>query len=95
MKAGDRSRLFGLSTEFHALLAELCGNEQLSRTAARLLPRSSLHFSLFGAAGACNNCAGPHDHGDIVKAVLARGDTDKARTLMRDHLAGLVELLSA
>jgi DNA-binding GntR family transcriptional regulator len=93
VKSGDRSRLFGLSTEFHALLAELSGNEQLSRTLKSLLPRSSLHFSLF-APPALHNCAGPHDHGDIVKAVLA-GDTDKARALMRQHLMGLVELLSA
>jgi hypothetical protein len=64
----------------------------LSRTLKTLLPRSSLHFSLF-APPALHNCAGPHDHADIVKAVLA-GDTDKARTLMRAHLLGLVELLS-
>ena len=93
VRSGDRSRLFGLSTEFHALLSELSGNEQLSRTLRTLLPRSSLHFSLF-APPALHNCAGPHDHGDIVKAVLA-GDSDKARALMRQHLAGLVELLSS
>lgn len=93
VKSGDRGRLFGLSTEFHALLAELCGNEQLSATLRTLLPRSSLHFSLF-APPQLHNCAGPHDHGDIVRAVLA-GDADRARALMHDHLAGLVELLSA
>ena len=92
VKSGDRGRLFGLSTEFHALLAEHCGNEQLSRTLRALLPRSSLHFSLF-APPELHNCAGPHDHSDIVKAVLA-GDADKARALMREHLAGLVEVLS-
>ena len=92
VRSGDRGRLFGLSTEFHALLAELCGNEQLSRTLRTLLPRSSLHFSLF-APPELHNCAGPHDHGDIVKALLA-GEGDKARMLMRDHLSGLVDLLS-
>ncbi len=92
VKSGDRGRLFGLSTEFHALLAELCGNEQLSHTLKALLPRSSLHFSLF-APPDLHNCAGPHDHGDIVKALLA-GEGDKARALMREHLSGLVELLS-
>jgi DNA-binding GntR family transcriptional regulator len=92
VRSGDRGRLFGLSTEFHALLADLNGNEQLAQTLRALLPRSSLHFSLF-APPELHNCAGPHDHGDIVKAVLA-GDTDKARALMRGHLAGLVELLS-
>lgn len=93
VRSGDRSRLFGLSTEFHALLAELCGNRQLSSTLRALLPRSSLHFSLF-APPQLHNCAGPHDHGDIVKAVLA-GNADKARQLMSDHLAGLVDVLSA
>ena len=92
VKSGDRGRLFGLSTEFHSLLAALGGNEQLARTLDTLLPRSSLHFSLF-APPEFENCAGPHDHGDIVKAVLA-GDADKARALMRAHLAGLVDLLS-
>ena len=92
VRTDDRGRLFGLSGEFHILLAELCGNEQLSRTLKTLLPRSSLHFSLF-APPRLHNCAGPHDHGDIVKAVLA-GDVDKARSLMREHLTGLVELLS-
>ncbi|WP_421997819.1 GntR family transcriptional regulator [Reyranella sp.] len=92
VKAGDRSRLFGLSTEFHALLADLCGNEPLAQTLRALLPRSSLHFSLF-APPAFDNCAGPHDHGDIVKAVLA-GDGGRARTLMREHLGGLVDLLA-
>jgi DNA-binding GntR family transcriptional regulator len=52
----------------------------------------ALHFSLF-APPELHNCAGPHDHGDIVKAVLA-GDAGKARALMREHLTGLVELLS-
>ncbi|CAN5803598.1 GntR family transcriptional regulator [soil metagenome] len=93
VKIGDRGRLFGLSTEFHALLGDLCGNGQLSQTLRTLLPRSSLHFSLF-APPRLHNCAGPHDHGDIVKAVVA-GDADKARDLMRRHLAGLVEVLSA
>jgi DNA-binding GntR family transcriptional regulator len=92
VKSGDRGRLFGLSTEFHALLAEHCGNDQLAQTLKALLPRSSLHFSLF-APPELHNCAGPHDHGDIVKAVLA-GDADEARRLMREHLGGLVELLS-
>lgn len=92
VRSGDRGRLFGLSTEFHALLADFCGNEQLSRTLRSVLPRSSLHFSLF-APPQFDNCAGPHDHGDIVKAVAA-GDAGKACRLMAEHLDGLVRLLS-
>jgi DNA-binding GntR family transcriptional regulator len=89
----DRGRLFDLSGEFHVLLAELCGNAHLSELVRRLLTRSTLHFSLF-APDRFHNCAGPHDHGDIVKAILAR-DADRASTLMLDHLSGLIELQSA
>lgn len=89
----DRGRLFGLSGEFHVLLAELCGNEQLSRLLRGLLTRSTMHFSL-SAPERFHNCAGPHDHADIVKAILAR-DAKKAAKLMLDHLLGLVEWQSA
>src|SRR5216684_2457425 len=54
----DRGRLFGLSGEFHVLLA------------------------------------GPHDHADIAKEILAH-NVEKASQLMLDHLLGLVELQSA
>jgi DNA-binding GntR family transcriptional regulator len=89
----DRGRLFGLSGEFHVLLAELCGNEQLTKLLRGLLTRSTMHFSL-AAPERFQNCAGPHDHADIVKAILAR-DTKKAAKLMLDHLLGLVEMQSA
>jgi len=89
----DRGRLFGLSGDFHVLLAELCGNEQLSRLLRALLTRSTMHFSL-AAPERFHNCAGPHDHADIVKAILAR-DAKKAAKLMLDHLLGLVEMQSA
>lgn len=89
----DRGRLFGLSGEFHVLLADLCGNEQLSRLLRGLLTRSTMHFSL-AAPERFQNCAGPHDHADIVKAILAR-DAKKAAKQMLDHLLGLVEMQSA
>jgi DNA-binding GntR family transcriptional regulator len=89
----DRGRLFGLSGEFHVLLAELCGNEQLTKLLRGLLTRSTMHFSL-AAPERFQNCAGPHDHADIVKAILAR-DSRKASKLMLDHLLGLVEMQSA
>ena len=93
VRTDDRGRLFGLSGEFHILLSELCGNEQLSRLLRGLLTRSTMHFSL-SAPERFHNCAGPHDHADIVKAILAR-DAKKAAKLMLDHLLGLVEWQSA
>jgi len=93
VRTDDRGRLFGLSGEFHILLAELCGNEQLARLLRGLLTRSTMYFSQ-SAPERFHNCAGPHDHADIVKAILAR-DAKKAVKLMLDHLLGLVEWQSA
>lgn len=89
----DRGRLFGLAGEFHMLLAELCGNAQLTKMLRDPLTRSTMHFSL-AAPQHFQNCAGPHDHGDIVKAIVAR-DGRKAGKLMLDHLQGLVEMQAA
>lgn len=86
----DRGRLFDLAGEFHVLLAELCHNEQLMKMLRGVLNRATMHFSL-AAPQSFHNCAGPHDHGDIVKAILAR-DGRKASKLMLDHLMGLVEM---
>jgi DNA-binding GntR family transcriptional regulator len=93
IRADDRGRLFRLSGEFHVLLAELCGNDELTRLLRGLLTRATTHFSL-AAPRHLNGCAGPHDHGDIVQAILD-GKGEKASKLMLSHLAGLIELQSA
>ena len=49
VRTDDRGRLFGLSGEFHVLLAELCGNDELTQLAAR--PADPLDDALF-AVGA-------------------------------------------
>lgn len=92
-RRADRGRLFELSGEFHVLLAELCGNEELTRLLRALLTRSTMHFSI-AAPQQLSNCAGPHDHGDIAEAVL-NGKGDRAAKLMLGHLAGLVTLQAA
>jgi DNA-binding GntR family transcriptional regulator len=89
----DRGRLFELSGEFHILLAELCGNDELTKLLRGLLTRSTMHFSL-SAPQQLQNCAGPHDHGDIAEAILT-GKTEKASRLMLSHLVGLVALQAA
>jgi DNA-binding GntR family transcriptional regulator len=93
VRQDDRGRLFELSGDFHILLAELCGNEELTKLLRALLTRSTMHFSL-AAPQQLHNCAGPHDHGDIVEAILG-GKTERASKLMLAHLVGLVELQSA
>ncbi len=92
LKVDDRGRLFELSGDFHILLAELCGNDELTKLLRALLTRSTMHFSL-SAPQQLQNCAGPHDHGDIADAILT-GKADKASKLMLSHLVGLVELQS-
>jgi DNA-binding GntR family transcriptional regulator len=92
LKIDDRGRLFELSGDFHILLAELCGNDELTKLLRALLTRSTMHFSL-AAPQQLHNCAGPHDHGDIAEAILT-GKAEKASKLMLTHLVGLVELQS-
>src|SRR5476651_198642 len=93
LKIDDRGRAFELSGEFHVLLAELCGNEELTKLLRGLLTRATMHFSL-SAPQQLQNCAGPHDHGDIAGAILA-GKAERASKLMLSHLLGLVALQSA
>jgi DNA-binding GntR family transcriptional regulator len=92
LRGADRGQLFRLSAEFHFLLGELCGNGQLRDILRALMTRSSLHYSLYGPKH-LENCAGPHDHQDIVAAMLER-NAAKAAALMLDHLTGLEALLS-
>ena len=91
-RRNDRGRLFELSGEFHILLAELCGNRELSRLLRAMMTRSTMHFSR-SAPERLHDCAGPHEHGDIVAAILG-GKAEKASKLMLAHLAGLVALQS-
>jgi DNA-binding GntR family transcriptional regulator len=92
-RRNDRGRLFELSGEFHILLAELCGNRELTRLLRAMMTRSTMHFSL-AAPERFHDCAGPHEHGDIVEAILA-GKAERAAKLVLAHLDGLVELQSA
>jgi DNA-binding GntR family transcriptional regulator len=92
-RRNDRGRLFELSGDFHILLAELCGNSELSRLLRAMMTRSTMHFSL-AAPERFHDCAGPHEHGDIVEAILA-GKAERASKLVLAHLDGLVELQSA
>ncbi|SJZ37511.1 DNA-binding transcriptional regulator, GntR family [Enhydrobacter aerosaccus] len=91
-RRNDRGRLFALSGEFHILLAELCDNEELTKLLRGLLTRSTMHFSL-AAPQRLHDCAGPHEHGDIVQAILD-GKPERASKLMLAHLHGLVALQS-
>jgi DNA-binding GntR family transcriptional regulator len=91
-RANDRGKLFGLSGDFHILLADVLGNTELTKLMRALLTRSTMNFSR-AAPERLHDCAGPHEHGDIVAAIL-EGKTEWASKLMLGHLAGLVALQS-
>ena len=91
--AGDRSQVSALSAKFHFLLLDLCGNPYLTRMFNDLMTRSNLIFSLF-APDRLNNCAGPHDHAEIARTIIA-GEPKAAVALMLKHLTELEAMLAS
>lgn len=75
-----------LAGEFHVLLAQLTDNDVLSRYVTELVSRSSLILSLYGRPHS-SDCA-VSEHRDLISA-LTKGDTDKARVLMIDHIEAI------
>lgn len=71
------------SGDFHLKVAEVAGNELLTRFLRELVARSSLVISLYGRTGA-SSCA-RDEHGRIMAALVA-GDGAAAAGLMRHHL---------
>ena len=81
--AKDQRHLIRLSGEFHLLLAEIYGNEVLTRYLRELVSRSSLIISVHSTnIGA--SCA-DHAHERLVKA-LGRNDPETAANLLVAHL---------
>jgi DNA-binding GntR family transcriptional regulator len=93
----DRAEMFKLSAEFHFLMAELTHNTYLIAMHQGLMQRSSLHFSLYAPPDlhdrTVHHCAGPHEHAEIVAALLD-GQASRAEKLMQRHLSELEVMLS-
>ncbi|MBV8393058.1 MAG: GntR family transcriptional regulator [Alphaproteobacteria bacterium] len=90
IESGDRARLIRLTAEFHVLLARLCGNGELTRLLSGFTSRTTMRFAV-SAPEHFDDGAGPHDHGSIVRAILA-GEAEQASALMLAHLDGLLAL---
>lgn len=71
------------SGDLHLKIAELAGNDILTRMLRELIARSSLVIALYGRTGA-SSCA-RDEHGLIV-AAIARGDAAEAARLMAHHI---------
>jgi len=80
---GDRPAWIRLGGEFHLLLAEVAGNQVLSRFLSELVSRCSLIIALHENPGApiCED----HDHEELVRLIEA-GQVDAATALMEKHL---------
>ncbi len=81
--AHDREAAIALSGDFHVLLAELAGNEVLAEFLGNLVTRTSLIIGLYGVRGG-PDCS-YQEHAEIA-AALEAGDSDRACTLIEDHL---------
>jgi len=79
--ARDRHEGIKLSGEFHALLAELAGNDVITDMVRGLVARSSLIIALYQRAASVD-CA-PEEHGELVDALAGR--TARIVSRLMDH----------
>ncbi len=86
----DRTEMIRLSGEFHLLLADIADNELLRGFLANLITRESLVILTYEQPGrpSCSN----HEHEHILEA-FAAGDSERAATLMIEHLNAIEERL--
>ncbi|MGH6637477.1 MAG: GntR family transcriptional regulator [Polaromonas sp.] len=84
-QAGDWSKWVRLSGEYHLQVARLLGNTELEDILRGLLARTTLTFALYDSLG--SNVCSFDEHNEILKA-LESGNSERACTLMDDHLHG-------
>lgn len=76
--------LAGLSSGFHLLLGELCGNAVLARILTQLVHRCVLIQALYERQNQNTICL-THEHADIIE-MMARGRGEEAVQAMLHHL---------
>lgn len=89
-RRGDRASSIRLSGQFHILLVDALGNEELSRFIRDLLSRSSIMVSLYEHAA--QSVCGVDEHGAIV-AALKNGDAMASIALSQEHFRHVEERL--
>lgn len=83
--SGDKPAELRLSRKFHMCIAEIAGNDVLSRYLSELTMRTTLILGIYSAGS--SNCA-EDEHGQIVDA-LEEGRTERLVELMDEHLRHL------
>ena len=84
-QAGEWSKWVRLSGEYHLQVARLLGNTELEDILRSLIARTTLMIALYDSLG--RNVCSFDEHNDILEA-LENGDSERACTLMGDHLHG-------
>jgi DNA-binding GntR family transcriptional regulator len=89
-RANDRRAIIRLSGEFHMLIASLVDNPVMTRMMRELASLTCLIIVLYDSptVPACTH----DDHGDIIDAI-ASGNTEKAVSLMIEHLNHIEQVL--
>ncbi|SCK22214.1 DNA-binding transcriptional regulator, GntR family [Variovorax sp. HW608] len=91
-KEGRREDAFRLAGEFHLLLAQMAGSEELQSYIERLVSNTELYKALFDSVEAAS-CA-PKEHEEIIEALMGPSLT-RALDIAMEHLDELEERVIA
>jgi DNA-binding GntR family transcriptional regulator len=83
-KEGRREDAVRLAGDFHLLLAQIAGSEELLSYIGRLIANTELYKALYDSAEAAS-CA-PREHEQIIDALTAGKSLDKALAVALEHL---------
>lgn len=83
-KEGRREDAVRLAGDFHLLLAQMAGSEELLSYIGRLIANTELYKALYDSAEAAS-CA-PREHEQIIDALAAGKSLDKALAVALEHL---------
>jgi DNA-binding GntR family transcriptional regulator len=92
-KEGRREDSIRLAGDFHLLLAQMAGSEELLSYIQRLISNTELYKALYDSAEAAS-CA-PREHEQIIEALATGKSLDKALAVAMEHLDELEQRVIA
>jgi len=92
-KEGRREDAIRLAGDFHLLLAQMAGSEELLSYIQRLISNTELYKALYDSAEAAS-CA-PREHEQIIEALATGKSLDKALEVALEHLDELEQRVIA
>ncbi|MGJ7536323.1 MULTISPECIES: GntR family transcriptional regulator [unclassified Variovorax] len=92
-KEGRREDSIRLAGDFHLLLAEMAGSDELLSYIRRLISNTELYKALYDSAEAAS-CA-PREHEQIIEALTTGKSLDKALAVALEHLDELEQRVIA